>query len=220
MPTAIQSRAALVLITTTAVTQVTRLIGSLSGSPETQRTDLLNAVPDLLAYFTAGSAALAADFYDDERERASARGRFTAEPIVKDRAEKLARAIAWATEPLFDPTDTTVTQRLAPVVQLETARPYRDTITTNRQRDPQAAGWRRVTSGGCRFCRMLAGRGEVYRSNTARFASHANCHCTAQPVFKGDPGDEAGVLQYVASQRRRSKADQERLRSYLADMAD
>jgi hypothetical protein len=220
VPTAIQSRAALVLITTTAVTQVTRLIGSLSGSPETQRTDLLNAVPDLLAYFTAGSAALAADFYDDERERASARGRFTAEPIVKDRAEKLARAIAWATEPLFDPTDTTVTQRLAPVVQLETARPYRDTITTNRQRDPQAAGWRRVTSGGCRFCRMLAGRGEVYRSNTARFASHANCHCTAQPVFKGDPGDEAGVLQYVASQRRRSKADQERLRSYLADMAD
>lgn len=220
MPTPSESRAALTLITGAAVSKVSALLGKLSGSPESQRADLLDAAPLIVSYYADGSAALAADFYDDERERASARGRFTAEPIVKDRAEKLARAIVWATEPLFDPTNTTVTQRLAPVVQLETARPYRDTITTNRQRDPQAAGWRRVTSGGCRFCRMLAGRGEVYRSNTARFASHANCHCTAQPVFKGDPGDEAGVLQYVASQRRRTKADQERLRSYLADMAD
>ena len=48
--------------------------------------------------------------------------------------------------------------------------------------DGLAAGG--VASGGCRFCSMLAGRGEVYRADTARFASHPNCHCTAAPVMK------------------------------------
>lgn len=220
MPTASESRAALTLITGAAVTQATRLIQSLSGSPEVQRSDLIDAVPQILAYFTEGSSALAADFYDDEREQAGARGRFTAEPVVKDRAEKIARAIAWATQPLFDPAGATVIERLAPVVQLETARPYRDTILTNRDRDPEAVGWRRVTEGGCKFCRMLAGRGEVYRNDTARFASHTNCHCTAQPVFRGQPGAEADVVQYVASKRRKTEADRERVRAFLAEMDD
>ena len=217
MPTALESRAALRLLTGSAVAQVTRLLGSLSGSPESQRSDLFDALPALIGYFSDGSSALAADFYDDERERAGARGRFTSEPVVADRAEKIARAIAWATEPLFEPTDTTVVQRLAPVVQLETARPYRDTITANQARDPEAVGWRRVTSGGCPFCRMLASRGAVYRHDTARFASHTDCHCTAQPVFKGEPGEEADVMQYVASKRRRTDAERARLREYLAE---
>lgn len=220
MPTASESRAALTLVTGAAVQAVTRLLGSLTGSPESQRADLLDAVPTVIAYFADGSSALAADFYDDERERAGARGRFLAEPVVLDRSRKIANAIAWAAEALTDGSGETVSERLAPVVQLETARPYRDTITTNRQRDPESVGWRRVAAGGCRFCRMLAGRGEVYRHDSARFASHPNCHCTAQPVFKTNPGEEAGVIQYVASKRRKSAADRERLRAYLADMDD
>lgn len=220
MPTASESRRALTLVTGAAVATVQRLLGSLTGSPEAQRADLLEAVPEILGYYTLGSAALAADFYDDERERAGARGRFTAEPVVPDRARKIGNAIAWATEPLFAPGEETVADRLAPVVQMETARPYRDTITTNRERDPEAVGWRRIAEGGCKFCRMLAGRGAVYKHDTARFASHTNCHCTAQPVFKGEPGDEADVVQYVASKRRKTEADRARVRAYLADMDD
>lgn len=220
MPTARESRAALTLVTGAAVSAVTRLLGSLSGSPDAQRADLLEAVPELIGYYTLGSSALAADFYDDSRERAGARGRFLAEPVIPDRGRKIGNAIAWATEPLFAQSDETVAQRLAPVVQLETARPYRDTITTNRQRDPEAVGWRRIAEGGCKFCRMLAGRGAVYKSDTAHFASHVNCHCTAQPVFRGEPGDEADVVQYVASKRRKTEADRERVRAYLADMDD
>ena len=103
-------------------------------------------------------------------------------------------------------------------MQLETARPYRDTITTNRQRDPEAAGWRRVASGGCSFCRRLASRGAVYRHDTTRFASHTICHCIAPPVFKGgDPGEEASVVQYVASKRNPTARDRERVRAYLAE---
>jgi hypothetical protein len=217
MPTALESRAALTVVTGAAVGAVQRLLGSLDGKPEAVRADLLGAVPEVISFYADGSSALAADFYDDERERAAARRRFLAEPVVLDRAEKIGRALAWATQPLVDG-DGDVPARLAEVVQIETARPYRDTITTNRQRDPEAVGWRRVSSGGCSFCRMLADRGAVYRSATARFASHTNCHCTAQPVFKGnDPGEEAGVVQYVASKRRPTAKDRARVRAYLAE---
>ena len=218
MPTASESRRALTLVTSAAVSTVERLLRSLSGSPESQRADLLDAVPSLIAYYADGTSALAADFYDDERERAGARGRFTAEPVIVDREEKIRRAIAWAAEPLFQPTDVTTEQRLAEVVQLETARPYRDTITTNRRRDPESVGWRRVAAGGCKFCSMLASRGAVYKAETARFASHPNCHCTAQPVFRSnDTGDEANVMQYVASKRRRSDSEKAALREYLTE---
>lgn len=199
---------------------VTRLVASLSGPADAQRAELLDSVPLVVAYFSEGSAALAADFYEDERERAQVRGRFSPEPVVADRMEKLGRAVVWASEPLFDPgIETTVTERLAPVIQLETARPYRDTVTTNQRRDPQAVGWRRVSGGGCPFCRMLAGRGAVYKSDTARFASHPHCHCTAAPVFAGQQsGPEASPLQYAASRRRKSEADRARVRAYLAGM--
>ena len=217
MPTALESRAALTLVTGAAVGAVQRLLGSLTGPPESVRSDLLDAVPQIIGYYADGSSALAADFYDDERERAAARGRFMAEPVVLDRGEKIGRAVAWATQPLFDGAGDPGA-RLAEVVQLETARPYRDTVTTNRQRDPEAAGWRRVSSGGCKFCSMLASRGAVYKEDTARFASHTHCHCTAAPVFKGgDSGPEASAMQYVASKRRPSAKDRERVRAYLAE---
>lgn len=219
MPTALESRAALTLVTGAAVGAVTRLLGSLTGPPESQRSDLLDAVPQIIGYYADGSSALAADFYDDERELASARGRFTAEPIVADRGEKIGRAIAWATQPLFgfegDPA-----KRLAEVVQIETARPYRDTITTNRRRDPEAVGWRRIAATGCDFCKRLAGRGEVYKADTVRFAAHTHCHCTAAPAFRGEEVVEASVMQYVASKRRPSAKDRARVRAWLAQPLD
>ena len=217
MPTALESRAALTLVTGAAVNAVQQVLGSLTGPPESVRSDLLDAVPQVIGYYADGSSALAADFYDDERERAAARGRFTAEPVVLDRWEKIGRAIAWATQPLIEG-DGDVPARLAEVVQIETARPYRDTITTNRHRDPESVGWRRVAAGGCSFCRMLADRGAVYRSDSARFASHTHCHCTAEPVFRSnDTGESVSVVQYVASKRRPSAKDRARVRAYLAE---
>jgi hypothetical protein len=73
-----------------------------------------------------------------------------------------------------------------------------------------------VTSGGCKLCRMLADRGAVYRHDTARFAAHPNCHCGAEPVFgANDTGETASVMQYVASKRNRTPAQQAELRDYL-----
>lgn len=217
MPTAQQSRRALSLVTGAAVGAGHKLFGSLSGSPEQVRAALLDGVPEVVGYYSDGSAALAADFYDEQREQANAAGAYTAEPVVVDRTVKVRRAVAWASRPLFTELAVTVEQRLAEVIQFEVARPYRDTITTNTRNDPAAVGWRRVTNNCCGFCSMLARRGAVYREATARFASHPHCDCSAEPVFVGgDTGPEASVMQYVASKRGRTAAQKADLRDYLA----
>lgn len=216
MLTAADSKAALQIVTAAAVNTVTSLFSSTSGTPEQRRAMLLDGVPDVVAYYSVGSAALAADFYDDERERAAPPKLYLAEPVIADRTEKLRRAVAWASDPLFGDDPEAAAGRLADVVQLESARPFRDTVLTNRRRDPSAVGWRRVTNGGCKLCVMLASRGAVYLDDTARFATHTNCKCTAQPVFSSeDYGDEANVMQYAASRKRRTPEQQANLREYL-----
>lgn len=218
MPTASESKSALQLVTSAAVSAAVTALNRLTGPPQEQRAVLLEAVPGLITYYSEGSSALAADFYDDERERAAPPKLYLAEPVIEDRTVKIRRAVAWAADPLFgdEPDLGASAQRLADVVNLETARPYRDTILTNRKRDPSAVGWRRVTNGGCKMCRMLADRGAVFMDTTATFAAHTNCKCTAQPVFSTDDyGEEANVMQYVASRRKRTSEQQEALREYL-----
>ena len=224
MPSARESRAVLQLLTADALGNTEELVRRLRGTPQQQRLILLDTVPGLIGYYAEGSAALAADFYEEDRELAGVRQAYTPELVIADRVVKQRRGVAWAAEPLFTEGDElalagaalTTSRRLAEVVQLEVARPYRDTITGNRRADPQAIGWRRITNGGCRFCRMLADRGAIYRESTARFAAHPSCHCTAQPVFVGgDTGEEASAIQYVASRRSRTPEQRAEVRSYL-----
>lgn len=217
MPTPDEARRALVLVSDRAVADAQAVLRTASTDA------LLVAVPELIAYYSDGTAALAADHYDDLRDAARASGQYTAEPVVNLREEKIRRGVLWAVEPLYtpEPDDVLALERMAQVVQLETARPFRDTILTNRRQDPAAAGWRRQTSGsGCKFCRMLAANGATYKQATARFAAHPHCSCSAAPVFDGTAGPEASVLQYTASQRRRTEADRARLREYLATLPD
>jgi hypothetical protein len=60
----------------------------------------------------------------------------------------------------------------------------RDTMTQTLKGDRAAYGWQRVLGGGgCDFCQMLAGRGAVYKEDTADFPSHDHCGCSAEPVY-------------------------------------
>lgn len=216
MPTALESKAALRLVKNAAVSTATGILRRVNGSPAQQRATLLELVPPVIAYYSDGSAALAADFYDDERERANASGRFMAEVVVLDRTVKIRRGVAWAADPLF--LGESAEGRLSELVGSEVVRPYRDTILTNRRADPQCIGWKRVASpSSCAFCRMVAGKGSVYREETARFAGHDNCSCTAAPVFLGGTvGPEATALQYTASKRARTPAQKAALRDAIA----
>lgn len=218
MVTANESKQALRLLTDESVDTAVGLLTGLSGSPTARRAALLNTVPEIIGYFSEGSAALAVDFYEEERDRAGVRdSTFVTSFVVQDRTVKIRRGVAWASDPLFSGDEEIAGKRLAEIVQLETARPYRDTVLGNRQQDPESVGWRRNTSAGaCRFCRMLSDRGAVYRSSTVRFAAHTNCYCTAVPVFRdNDPGTEVGEFQYMASRRNRTPAMRARLRDYL-----
>lgn len=216
MPTPVDSKIALSLLTADAGRYIRALLAGLTGSPEQIMLQLLDLVPSLVDYFTPASSALAADLFDDLRESADTRRRFQAEPVIDDRTVKIRRAVVWAVEGLAQDDTLLTSNRLAEIMQKEVARPYRDTILTNTHRDPDAVGWSRVAGDGCGFCRMLAARGAVYKSTTAGFAAHSHCDCTARPVFRGEPGEEASVLQYVASRRSKSANQQAQLREYLA----
>ena len=218
MPGPEETRRALQVVTSAAVSDASSL---LTANPDQTRAALLTVSPEIVSYYSDGSAALAADHYDDLREAAGAPVGYRAEPIVNLREEKIRVGVLWATEPLYlpEPDELLAASRLAEVIQLETARPFRSTITTNARRDPAAVGWTRIASGNtCKFCHFLAARGAVYRAETARFASHPKCDCTAAPVFQGQPGEPASVMQYVASLKKRSPSQQEALRRALAAM--
>jgi hypothetical protein len=65
-------------------------------------------------------------------------------------------------------------------------------LMQNVQDDKQALGWGRVTTGNaCAFCRMVASRGPVYKTErSADFESHDGCGCTAEPIYRGDSIDD------------------------------
>ncbi|WP_418063151.1 hypothetical protein [Pimelobacter simplex] len=165
--------------------------------------------------------------------------RFTATPVADFDADAFATSIAVATQPLYDLIQADIDRlaadferqlveavaaslaRVEAEMQKEIASGFRDTITANTERDDAAVGWRRHTrpsdsyTNGCRWCRFLADKGAIYSKATARFAAHKKCHCVASPVFEGQDGPEASVMQYVASKRQRTKAENKRLRNVL-----
>lgn len=62
----------------------------------------------------------------------------------------------------------------------------RETLLNAIRGDAQAQGWQRVTDGApCAFCRMIAGRGLVFKEATADFEAHSHCGCSAEPYFAG-----------------------------------
>lgn len=217
MVTALESKAQLTLLGDDAEDTVRWMLRRSSGRWESRRLQMLDTVPDVVGFYSEGSSALAADFYDESR--VGVVGAYSASPVVLDRTVKIRRGVAWASEPLSADDDELAAARFAQLMRTEMARPYRDTILENRKRDPECVGWKRITRGSksCSFCRMLADRGAVYRKDTATFASHDDCMCTAAPVFVGrEVGPEANVAQYMASKRRRTAKEKAFLRDYLA----
>lgn len=215
-PTPNQIRQALDRISTAAIADTRRLLNV--ADPRTALAD----IADFVAPYADGSSALAADYYDELRDAADVDVPYAATPIVDLDTERLRRAGLWAADPLYtsQPNLGLAVSRLSSVVQPAVVNPFRDTIVGNQQLDPAAVGYRRSASNGCKFCVMLAGRGAVYR-NHPHFASHPHCRCTATPVFKGgDEGPEANVMQYTASQRRRTPAQQRALRRHLDGMPE
>lgn len=80
----------------------------------------------------------------------------------------------------------------------------RRTITGGVSADRKALGWTRVTSGDpCTFCRMLASRGAVYKSErSAEFDAHDHDACVPEPLFQGDPLQSSVAVEQSAKYLR------------------
>ncbi|ASN67446.1 hypothetical protein 7S11_8 [uncultured Caudovirales phage] len=192
-------------------------LAALWGQVETAaeaRTALADLLPAVVDVHGEAAAALAADWYDELRDEMSVRGRFTA--IAADTADRGVYELAgWAVEPLaVDDTDwAAVRTRLYGGLQRRITDVARDTVTMSSVEDPGADGWQRVArSGGCGFCRMLAGRGAVYTSRTADFSSHDGCHCVATVAWKGI---DRPVKPYAPSGQNITDADRARVRAWI-----
>jgi len=76
----------------------------------------------------------------------------------------------------------------------------RMTIINGVDSDRRAVGWVRATTGDpCTFCRLLASRGAVYKSErSAEFEAHDACACTPEPLYDGPQLDGGPLAQSAA----------------------
>lgn len=172
------------------------------------RDGLMDVLPGIIDTHHLRAVTVAADWYDLQRYELGAKGRFRAvmaDPPSEARGVVMAR---WGVTPMFGG-DSGIT---APIVLSKIAGGVgrvildgaRSTITTSTAADPARVGWARVTSGGCDFCELLASRPPVYSEESADFASHDFCNCSAVPDFEG--GEAVKVRDYTPSERFKTDA--------------
>lgn len=168
--------------------------------------ELAGALADLIYTYGAAAGSLAADWYDELRDRQGVPGSFRAVvPEIRDPGVDVL--LGWAVQ--FDAMRT----MLEGGVQRRILNVARETITGSSVADPKAHGWQRVGHGECPFCLMLIGRGAVYRKATANFGAHDSCRCTAQPAWGGQ---EVAVKPFTPSERAVSDADRANAKAWIA----
>lgn len=222
MTTAAEARQALIDLTAFARRELFALWQSLMGRPPREVEDiLLEVLPVIGDEYGSAAAALAADWYDELRERAGAGGRYVAQPREMPDRGRWESLVRWGLEPLFtdEPDPQPALSRIDGGLQRTVADQHRLTIVENTQRDPQARGWRRVGVGdSCGFCRMLIDRGAVYTEASVTFRSHDRCNCAASPVWD-DNVVRVSPEAYRQSRRYRSAeakaADNKRAYDYI-----
>ncbi|HZB26053.1 MAG TPA: hypothetical protein VE379_07965 [Vicinamibacterales bacterium] len=175
--------------------------------PEAARDALLAFLPTLVSAYGESAAAVAADWYDDVRAAEAVPGRFRAVLAASPYLDAVDGTVRRAAGSLFTEEPAGTLGTLRAVVPKYVLAAARETITRSTDGDPRASGWQRVTqAGACGFCRMLAGRGAVYKESTVHFAAHGGgkrggqCHCAAVPSWDPD-APEVDVVQYRASMR-------------------
>ena len=208
MPSSKLLRNSLIGLTRLAARDIDTLLRRMND-PQRAEEPLRDVLPALVDVYGAAAGTLAADWYDDTRDEKSVRRRFRAMPARIDDTGTQA-LVGWA---LSTATDMPAFESL---ILGGTERRILDhsrlTIMESSLADPSARGWQRETAGGCAFCELLASRGTVYSEESADFASHDNCRCTAIPSFEGEARP---VQPYEPSLRDSTEADRARVREYI-----
>lgn len=178
----------------------------------TVREGLFDAIPALVGDYGDASAAVSAEWYDENRSDFNVPGRFSAD--VPQNLDLGPNALAGWGSSLAETNFATALTQISGGLVLRVMNASRDTLTIATDRDPQARGWQRSGQGQCAFCRMLIGRGAVYTKTSVRFGSHDNCKCVAVPAFGGRP---LPVEPYKITDRTITDADRAAVRKWIAD---
>lgn len=143
------------------------------------KTALHDLLPAIVSQYGAMGAALAAEWYDDLRAKAGARGRFEAVPV--ESGDRGAHAlIGWALDTATD--DAGLQALILGGVQRRIADHLRETVAASSIVDPAAQGWIRVGRGECDWCQQYLD-GEVRMVEGYDFPAHDNCNCSVEPAF-------------------------------------
>lgn len=162
----------------------------------------LTQVAALVHFYSQAAISLSRDHYIDMRALAGVTAAFTV-PVVDPPSTEAAQAAIVAAlagadlaPDLDEPAIATAVQNLIEgITQLLVTEAGQDAIWTALEEDPRSVGWARVVRpGACAFCRMLATRGPVYRTErSASFLAHhadehggGDCQCGVEPLFKKD----------------------------------
>lgn len=170
-------------------------------------------MPDLMDTYAPMSAELAAQFYDETRDKVKPRSSWLSILAPGPSSDRLQDRIGWAVKGLFapEPKPQAALSLLSGETQLEIADTARETVQLNAEADPAQPRYsRHASANACAFCALMATRGAVYRSANAAGAAkkyHAHCHCVAIPVFEGDEDESPPyVLDWERAYRSAVKA--------------
>jgi hypothetical protein len=163
--------------------------------------DWIAAVRSLVDQYGAASSSLAAAAYEEQREAAGIRSRYSAESASAPPDEQVEASLRWAVADLWEGGDLEMAQSKAEgATQKLVLDQGRETLRQAVRQDRDAVAYARAAAlGACSFCKLMASRGAVYKTaGTAgreadeRFSGdasvvkfHDNCHCTIIPVFRG-----------------------------------
>lgn len=135
---------------------------------------------------SAGDLAqqVAVELYDTDRAANRVRGAYVAEAPGVAPAEAYG-LVHWARDEAV--TEQTFRSLVLGAVQHKLADASRAVILHNSARDPRARGWQRQVHSDCTFCRVIASNGAVFTRETATFAAHDRCTCSAVCVWDNRP---------------------------------
>lgn len=176
---------ALVTNSNLAVKAVGGLLERLDGnSSDDIATALSEVYPSIVNTYGERAAAVAVEFYDEQRELAHVKIDYDAEiPDLSGYIYKLQGDVSRTTSQYSE-----LEKIVATLQGYASRRTYEyvdETITYNSMRDSAHPRWALVPhAGACAWCILLASQGFVYRSSNT-VSRHAHCRCTPTPDFDG-----------------------------------
>lgn len=158
--------------------KIDRLVPNLNQLSQPELLSFMtDAYPELVTPYIAAGNNLTTVWYDEQPTPPEAKP-FYAEPAAVTPVEQLAASARWAMLQ-SDPTGA-----LKGTATRAVFNGSRDTVITNTERE--GISWaRHASANACGFCRMLATRGAVYRTQALAKKSHDHCHCLAVPDRDG-----------------------------------